>query len=66
MPTKVEHVVPALAEDAPGLGKHFMKPAWHGHGEKSHHKHGVDGLNETLRLLRNNLIQTTDPGFKQH
>lgn len=43
-----------------------MQPAGHGHCEQRHHKHGVDGLNETFRLLRNHLIQATDSGFKQH
>lgn len=65
-PTKVEHVVPALTEDVPGFRKQLMQPTWHGHCQKRHHKHGVYGLDETLRLLGNHLIQATDSGFKQH
>lgn len=43
-----------------------MQPAGHGHGEESHHKHGVDGLDEALRFLRNNRVQASDSGLKQH
>lgn len=64
--TKVKHVVPALTEDVPGFRKQLVQPTWHGHGEKCHDKHGVDRLNETLRLFRNDLIEATNSGFKQH
>lgn len=65
-PTKVKHVVPALTEDVPGFREQLVQPAWHSHRRKCHHKHGVDGLDETLCLFRDNRIQATNPGFKQH
>lgn len=64
--TEVKHVVPALAEDVPGFGEQLVHPARHRHGEERHHKHGVDALNETLRLLGDDLVQAADSGLKQH
>lgn len=64
--TKVKHVVPALAEDAPGLGEELVHPAGHGHGEERHHEHGVDALNETLRLRGDDLVQAADSRLEQH
>lgn len=43
-----------------------MHPARHGHGEERHHEHGVDALNETLRLLGDDLVQAADSGLEQH
>lgn len=64
--TKVKHVVPALAEDVPGFREQLVHPARHGHGEERHHEHGVDALNETLRLLGDDLVQAADSGLEQH
>lgn len=43
-----------------------MQPAGHGHGEERHHEHGVDALDETLRLRGDDLVQAADPGLEQH
>lgn len=59
-------MVPALAEDVPGTREQLVHPAGHRHGEERHHKHGVDALNETLRLLGDDLIQAADSGLEQH
>lgn len=66
IPTKLKHVVPALVKVVPGFGVKLVAPTGQGHGDQGHHKHGLNGLNETLRLLWNDWIQTTDSGLKQH
>lgn len=65
-PTKFKHVVPALTEDFPGFREHLVQPARHGHGEESHHKHGVDGLDEALSLFWNDRVQASNSGLKQY
>lgn len=64
--TELEHVVPAAAEGVPGFGKQPVEPLRHSHSDERHDKHGVDGLDEALRLHRNHRVETADPGLKQH
>ncbi len=64
--TELEHVVPAAAEGVPGFGEKSVEPLRHSHSEERHDKHGVDGLDEALRLHRNHRVETADPGLKHH
>lgn len=43
-----------------------MEPLRHSHGEESHDKHAVDGLDEALRLHWNHWVEAADPGLEQH
>lgn len=65
-PTKVKHIVPALTKGVPWLGEDGVQPGWHGHGEQGEDKHGVDGLDEAVRLRGDVWLQAANPGLKQH
>lgn len=63
--TKCKHIVPGLAEFLPRLRKDAVQDLGHCHGEQGHDKHGVDGTNESLRLLWHFGLQATDAGFEE-
>lgn len=64
--TKCKHLVPVLAEAAPGSRHEAVQPAGHRHGQQCGHKHRSHCTDEGLGVWRHFCLQAAQARTQQH